>query len=111
MWVAGIDEAGRGPCIGPLVVAIVAIPQSDISLLEQQGIDDSKKLSAQQRERAFKEIFRKAHIAVGIVSESAIDRMNILNATSLAMEKAITRLMRHKFKKICFIVDVLSVYI
>jgi ribonuclease HII len=49
MWVAGIDEAGRGPCIGPLVVAIVAIPQSDIPLLEEQGIDDSKKLSPKRR--------------------------------------------------------------
>ena len=49
MWVAGIDEAGRGPCIGPLVVAIVAIPQSDIQLLEEKGIDDSKKISPGRR--------------------------------------------------------------
>ncbi|MBT4059708.1 MAG: ribonuclease HII [Euryarchaeota archaeon] len=49
MWLAGIDEAGRGPCIGPLVVAIVAIPHSDLHLLDEQGIDDSKKMTYHQR--------------------------------------------------------------
>ncbi len=60
MWVAGIDEAGRGPCIGPLVVAIVAIPQSDISLLEQQGIDDSKKLSPERRSECYDWLYEQS---------------------------------------------------
>lgn len=53
MWHSGIDEAGRGPCIGPLIVGIVSIPASDIYLLEEKGIDDSKKMTYHERLDAY----------------------------------------------------------
>ena len=49
VWICGIDEAGRGPVLGPLVVALCGIPQDDIQLLSEQAIDDSKVLSKQKR--------------------------------------------------------------
>ncbi len=60
MWVAGIDEAGRGPCLGPLVVAIVAIPEADIPLLAEQGIDDSKKLTPEKRADCYDWLYRQS---------------------------------------------------
>lgn len=53
MWLAGIDEAGRGPCLGPLVVGVVQIPQADSKLLEDAGITDSKLLSPVRREELY----------------------------------------------------------
>ncbi len=49
MWCAGIDEAGRGSCLGPLIVGICAIPEQDIPLLDERGVDDSKRISAERR--------------------------------------------------------------
>lgn len=83
---AGIDEAGRGPLAGPVVAAAVILSLSK----EIDGIDDSKKLTKKQRETLFLEIllYTKA-IGIGIVSADVIDEINILNASKLAMVKAV----------------------
>lgn len=84
--IAGIDEAGRGPLAGPVVAAAVILPEDAFI----EGLNDSKKLSENQRERLFDVINDKAlDVGVGIVDESQIDEINILNATKLAMKLAI----------------------
>lgn len=85
-FVAGLDEAGRGPLAGPVVAAAVVFPQ-DIKL---PGLADSKKLSPRIREKLYCQIMGKA-VAVGIgsVGHGMIDRINILRANLLAMKKAI----------------------
>ena len=85
-FVAGVDEAGRGPLAGPVVAAAVVFPR-DIFIA---GIDDSKKLSPDKREALFKIIQNEAlAVAAGTVSEKEIDRMNILQASYKAMRMAI----------------------
>ncbi len=87
--VAGIDEAGRGPLAGPVVAACVMLPEG--CLIE--GVNDSKKLSAAQREKLYDVIIEKAvSFGVGIVDEKRIDDINILNATKLAMKQAVEQL-------------------
>lgn len=88
--IAGVDEAGRGPWAGPVVAAAVALH----ALYFSEKIDDSKRLTASQRERAFNEIIQKASVGVGVVSAALIDRINILNATRAAMEQALYNLSR-----------------
>ncbi len=84
--IAGVDEAGRGPLAGPVVAAAV-IFKSDIHLT---GVNDSKKLSAKQRETLFEQICMHAKgIGIGMCDEKEIDRINILQATYLAMRRAI----------------------
>lgn len=84
--IGGIDEAGRGPLCGPVVAACVILPK-DAELLY---LNDSKKLSEKRRELLFPEIKEKAvSFGVGIVENDVIDEINILNATKLAMKKAI----------------------
>jgi ribonuclease HII len=84
--IAGVDEAGRGPLAGP-VVAAAAVFGPDVHV---PGVRDSKLLSPGRREELFGEIMRRAeHVGVGIVHEGTIDRVNILNATFLAMEQAV----------------------
>ncbi|MCX5725817.1 MAG: ribonuclease HII [Candidatus Saganbacteria bacterium] len=88
-YIAGIDEAGRGPLAGPVVAAAVILPHKTII----RGLDDSKKLSPKKREKLYIEIQKKAvSIGVGIVSEKVIDRINILQATLRAMHEAVERL-------------------
>ncbi len=87
--VAGVDEAGRGPLAGSVFAAAVILnPQNKIA-----GLNDSKKLSAKKREMLALEIKQKA-LAFGIASSSVeeIDRLNILNATFLAMRRALSQL-------------------
>lgn len=87
--IAGIDEAGRGPLAGPVVAAAVILPR-DFAIV---GIDDSKKLSEKKREHFFKVIQEEAlAFGVGIVDHETIDRINILQATKLAMSQAIEAL-------------------
>ena len=86
--VAGIDEAGRGPLAGPVVASAVVLKRYDFSV----RIDDSKKLNPSERERAYKEIFDRAIIGVGIVSEAVVDDINIYQATMLAMERSVLNL-------------------
>ncbi|WP_303722356.1 ribonuclease HII [Malonomonas rubra] len=87
--VAGVDEAGRGPLAGPVVAAAVILPQ-DFSL---PGLTDSKKLSEKQRDRFYPVIREQARaVGIGVASAIEIDRLNILQATLLAMQRAIKRL-------------------
>jgi ribonuclease HII len=87
--VAGVDEAGRGPLAGPVVAAAVILDE----LLPIAGLADSKALSPRRRERLFDEIRAKA-LACSIAEASVdeIDRLNILQATLLAMQRAVERL-------------------
>ncbi len=83
--VCGIDEAGRGPLAGPVFAAAVVLPRHCAIV----GIDDSKKLSPKKRERLFGEIERGAvAYGIGFATEREIDRVNILQATFLAMKRA-----------------------
>ena len=90
-FIAGVDEAGRGPLAGPVVASAVILPH-DFPL--PQGINDSKKLSAAQRKRLFSEIKENTKIrwSVGIVDSQKIDEINILQATWLAMKQAVVEL-------------------
>jgi len=83
---AGVDEAGRGPLAGPVVAASVVLPYN----LKLDGINDSKKLSEEERNRLYDEIMDKAiAVGVGIVEPQIIDQINILQATFKAMEDAV----------------------
>lgn len=85
-YIAGIDEVGRGPLIGPVVTAAVMLPE-DFQLL---GINDSKKLSEKKRDEYYEIIIRDAiGVAVGIASNEVIDSENIYQATKIAMQEAI----------------------
>lgn len=87
--VCGVDEAGRGPLAGPVFAAAVILPAG----LEDIGINDSKKLSEKKREELFGIITEKAvSWAVTSASEKEIDELNILNATFLAMKRAVDAL-------------------
>ena len=87
--IIGVDEAGRGPLAGPVVAAAVAL---DTSRFENR-IDDSKKLTALAREKAFLEIINKSTFGIGIVNEKVIDQLNIARATRIAMEQAVYSLL------------------
>ena len=109
--VIGVDEAGRGPLAGPVVAAAVAL----ISEQFESPIRDSKMLTPKQREEAFYEIYDNAYVGVGIISETVIDRGNILDATFLAMTNAVENLIAqytaktnrddHFYQDICLLVD------
>ncbi|MCB1369514.1 MAG: ribonuclease HII [Rhodobacteraceae bacterium] len=86
--VCGIDEAGRGPWAGPVVAAAVILDASAIPA----GLDDSKKLTARQRERLFAELLASATVGVGQASVAEIETMNILQASHLAMRRAVADL-------------------
>ncbi len=84
--VCGIDEAGRGPLAGPVYAAAVILPID----LEIDGLNDSKKLTEKKREALFDVICEKAiSYSIGIATEKEIDEINILNATFLAMRRAV----------------------
>lgn len=87
--VAGVDEAGRGPLAGPVVAAAVIFPPGVLIA----GVDDSKKLSPEEREEVFGAIHEHAvAVGVGIVGHAEIDKINILQATFKAMHCALTSL-------------------
>jgi ribonuclease HII len=87
--VAGVDEAGRGPLAGPVVAAAVVLPPGG----RIPGVDDSKRLAPEERER-LSEVIRAGAVAVGVavVDHLTIDRINILEATRLAMGQALAAL-------------------
>lgn len=88
-WIAGIDEAGRGPLAGPVVAAAVILPPGHLI----KEVNDSKKLSPDKRERLFDDIMNQAlSIGIGTGSPELIDRINILQATRHAMLEAILQL-------------------
>jgi len=87
-FIIGVDEAGRGPLAGPVVSAAVLLKRKKFKNI----IDDSKRLTPLQREKAFLEINKYSVNGIGIVSEKIIDRINILEATRLSMQQAVTSL-------------------
>lgn len=88
-FVCGIDEAGRGPLAGPVVVAAVVMPKD--SMIE--GVNDSKKVSEKKREKLYDLITEQAICyGVGIVDQNEIDRINILNATKAGLTQAVKSL-------------------
>lgn len=88
-FIAGIDEAGRGPLAGPVVAAAVILPE-DIKIA---GLRDSKKVPEKERASLFWDILSSSlDIGVGIIEHDEIDRINILQATRLAMKKAVAEL-------------------
>lgn len=91
IWIAGVDEAGRGPLAGPVTAAAVVLnPQKPI-----EGLDDSKKLSAKKRLHLEDEIKRKSLCwSVATASVEEIDQINILQASMLAMRRALEGLSR-----------------
>jgi ribonuclease HII len=89
-FIFGLDEAGRGPLAGCVVAAAVYLTSFEF----ENPINDSKKMAAKARERAFHEIMAKAQVGIGVISETAIDQINILNASHLAMEWAVLQLTR-----------------
>jgi len=102
-FVIGVDEAGRGPLAGPVVAAAATVRKSQIpnpkfqtnsksQIQKIKLIKDSKLLSEKQREDLYDFIFDYFHVGVGICDHKTIDRVNILNATHLAMKKAIASL-------------------
>ncbi len=91
--VAGVDEVGRGPLAGPVVAAAVVFP-TGVSLTLAAMLDDSKKLTAEQRNAAYQALLDSglAEIGVGAASVAEISRINILRAALLAMRRAVDRL-------------------
>jgi ribonuclease HII len=85
--IAGVDEAGRGPLAGPVVAAAVVLPEN----MDLEGIDDSKKMSPKKRKNLFSRI-QEVPNGVAIVGQEIIDEINILQATRLAMKRAVEKL-------------------
>lgn len=87
--IAGVDEAGRGPLCGPVVAAAVILPEN----YKIEGVNDSKKLSEKKREMLYDKIINEAvAVGVGISDVDVIEKVNILNATKMAMKEAISKL-------------------
>ncbi|WP_375289353.1 ribonuclease HII [Qipengyuania sp.] len=84
--IVGVDEAGRGPLAGPVVAAAVVLCKPCVA-----GLDDSKKLSGEKRALLEPRILRRCAWGIGVVDVEAIDRMNIFQATMLAMTLAVSR--------------------
>jgi ribonuclease HII len=98
-WIAGVDEVGRGPLFGPVVAAAVILPEG----CRLRGLTDSKKLSERERERFDERIRAKAVAwAIAEVDVATIDRINILQASRLAMRLAVSRLEREPD---CLLID------
>jgi len=100
--IVGVDEAGRGPLAGVVVACALHLKKEPPFVIK-----DSKKLSALAREEIFSWLFKKAVFAVGIASNQEIDKINILEATLLAFNRAIKELLEKssKLKKAKFIID------
>ncbi len=85
-FIAGVDEVGRGPLVGPVVASCVVLPEH----FNLEGLTDSKKLSEKKREYFYDEIMKQAlGVGIGIISEKVIDEVNIYEATKMAMKEAI----------------------
>ena len=86
--VCGVDEVGRGALCGPVVAAAVILDKSNYP----DGINDSKLLSRSKRERLYTELLRSASVGLGSAQAGEVDRINVLNAALLAMERAVSNL-------------------
>ncbi len=88
-YIAGTDEAGRGPLCGPVVAAAVILPKG----YNLPGLNDSKQLSEKQREKFYKIIMAEAlSVGISVIDNNEIDRINILEASRKAMQEAINKL-------------------
>jgi ribonuclease HII len=83
--IAGVDEAGRGPLAGPVVAAAVVLPDN----YHTSFLDDSKKLSVKKRELLFQQLQKSVRTGIGLAEPAEIEELNILNATFLAMRRAL----------------------
>lgn len=90
--IAGVDEVGRGALLGPVVAAAVVLPDTAIEPLIRAGVTDSKKLSASKRQQLALLIKQVSDCKVGLASVYEIDRINILQASLLAMRRALMQL-------------------
>ncbi len=92
--VGGLDEVGRGPLAGPVVAAVALLPRADQARWRDQGVTDSKALSAPRREALARALLADAAVILrlGAASSREIDQINILQATFLAMRRAVGRL-------------------
>ena len=88
MIIIGVDEAGRGPLVGSVIAAAVTFPEN----FNLEGLTDSKKLTEKKRESFYSQIVQKCNWSVGEASSIEIDQINILQATMLAMKRAINNL-------------------
>ncbi len=100
--VAGIDEVGRGPLAGPVLAAAVILERENFPNELHEVVQDSKLLSAKRREEVLKALLPYGRIGIGAASVREIDRLNILNATFLAMARAVRAL---KFEPVLALVD------
>ena len=101
-YICGIDEAGRGPLAGPVVVASVIMPENSII----EGVNDSKKVSEVKREKLYDLIIEESiSYGIGIINQNEIDEINILNATKRGLTKSIKEL---KVKPDIILVDALK---
>ncbi len=87
-----MDEVGRGALFGPVVAAAVVVPDSAIASLLSSGVTDSKKLSAPKRARLAVQIRQMTSVGIGLATAYEIDRLNILQASLLAMRRAVFQL-------------------
>ena len=102
----GIDEAGRGPWCGPVVAACVCFPDFKIDPELARQINDSKQLSAAKREKLFPLIMNSgAYVGIGQASAQEIDQMNILQATFLAMHRALENAAQKGYKADFVLID------
>ncbi len=100
--IAGVDEAGRGPLAGPVVAAAVVLPEN----LLIPGVNDSKKLTASQRNTLYDRIMNEAvSVGLGVSDSQTVDRINILQATLRAMEAAVNSLTLYPD---CLLIDGIS---
>lgn len=115
-YVVGIDEAGRGPLMGPVVAAAVVwrhgtLAPSDLGLSDTVFalVRDSKKLSPKQRDTAYELVHEHFYVGVGTIAPEVIDRVNILEATYLAMKSALSNLRsvlpKHRDADIALLID------
>lgn len=103
IYIGGVDEAGRGPLAGPVVAAVVVFDR----MTKIPGVDDSKKIKESKREELFEYIIKNAKdYGIGIADNVEIDEINILNATYLAMKRAIDML---KEKPDCLLNDAVTI--
>ena len=100
--IIGVDEAGRGPLAGPVVAAAVKINEYHDFF---EDINDSKKLSEKKREILFDKIISYCHVGVGIATVEEIDDINILNATFLAMKRALEDIQKDEIEFDKILVD------
>lgn len=102
-FIGGIDEAGRGPLAGPVVVAGVIMPLDEASIID--GVNDSKKLSAKKRDKLYDEILARAiDVQIAVADNNTIDEVNILNATKQCMRQCIVGFKRAD----CVLIDAVT---